>query len=220
MTQMQDGDVVFDQFARITTALSAPSRLKLFDRLAQGEQTVEQLSEAAGLSISNTSRHLRVLAEARLVLVRRESPYVYYRIASDEVLRFWFALRDLSRSQLAELNQIAADLVERRDGLAPLTREELLSRLSTGEVVLLDVRPGPEYRAGHIPGALNVPLPELESHLEAIAAGRQVVAYCRGPYCMLAVDAVAALRQRGFTALRLEDGFPEWKAAGLPVQTN
>lgn len=220
MTQTQDSDVVFDQFARITGALSAPSRLKLFDRLAQGEQTVEQLSEASGLSISNTSRHLRVLAEARLVLVRRDSPHVYYRIASDEVLRFWFALRDLSRSQLAELNQIAADLIETRDGLAPVTREELLARLSTGEVVLLDVRPGPEYRAGHIPGALNLPLAELEGHLEAIASGRQVVAYCRGPYCMLAVDAVAALRARGFSALRLEDGFPEWKAAGLPIQTN
>ena len=220
MTQTIDSDIVFDQFARITAALAAPSRLKLFDRLAQGEQTVEQLADASGLSVSNTSRHLRLLAEARLVLVRRESPYVYYRIASDEVLRFWFALRDLSRSQLAELNQIAADLVETRDGLAPLTREELLSRMATGEVVLLDVRPEPEYRAGHIAGALSVPLPELEERLESLGSGKAIVAYCRGPYCMLAVDAVAALNARGLSAVRLEDGFPEWKAAGLPVQSH
>jgi len=220
MDQVGDSDTVFEQFSRITGALAAPSRLKLLDRLCQGEQTVEQLAEASGLTVSNTSRHLRVLAECRLVLVRRESPYAYYRVANDRVVQFWFALRDLSRSQLAELDQIVAELTDARDSLAPISRAELLARMATGEVLLLDVRPEPEYRAGHIPGALSIPLPELEQRLETLPGGKDIVAYCRGPYCMLSVDAVADLRARGFSALRLEDGFPEWKAAGLPVQSN
>jgi rhodanese-related sulfurtransferase len=215
---MEPTDTVFTQFARITGALAAPSRLTLLDRLCQGEQTVEQLARASGLSVSNASRHLRLLAECRLASVRREPPYVYYRVANDAVVRFWFALRDLARGQLAEIDRVVADLLGGADPLVPMSREELVARMSTGEVVLLDVRPEPEYRAGHIPGALSIPLEDLEAHLSALPEGRQVVAYCRGPYCMLAVDAVRALRTRGFAAVRLEAGMPEWKAAGLPVQ--
>ena len=216
--QSEPTDAIFHQFARITDALSSPSRLKLMDRLCQGEQTVEQLAEAAGLSISNTSRQLRTLAECRLAAARRDPPRVYYRVAAEPVVRFWFSLRDLAREQLAELDHIVEELVSGRDPLVPMSRDQLLTRMQTGEVILIDVRPEPEYRAGHIPGALSIPVEHLEARLATIPFGKEVVAYCRGPYCMLSVDAVEALRARGFTAVRLEDGFPEWKAAGLPLQ--
>jgi rhodanese-related sulfurtransferase len=216
--QVDDSDAVFVQFARITGALAAPSRLKLLDRLCQGEQSVDQLAESTGLSVSNTSRQLRLLAETGLAVARREPPFVYYRVASDSVVRFWFALRDLAHDRLAELDRIVAQLILARDPLTPLDRDELIERMTTGEVVLLDVRPEPEYRAGHIPGAISIPLEELETRLAALPPGREVVAYCRGPYCMLSVDAVSELRARGYSAVRLQDGFPEWKAAGLPVQ--
>ena len=216
---MQQPDTVFVQFARITAALATPSRLKLLDRLCQGEQTVEQLAAAAGLSVSNASRHLRLLAECRLASVRREPPYVYYQVADEAVVRFWFSLRDLARKQLMELDRAVSDLIDSKDALAPMSRDELLAGMSTGELLLLDVRPDPEYRAGHIPGALSIPLEDLERQLATLPAGSEIVAYCRGPYCMLAVEAVTRLRAHGFTAIRLEDGFPEWKAVGLPIET-
>lgn len=211
-------DAVFAEFARITAALATPSRLKLLDRLCQGEQTVDQLAESTGLNVPNASRHLRLLAECRLAAVRRDPPYVYYRVAGEDVVKFWFALRDLARGQLAEIDRIVADLVGGPEPLAPLRRDELIARMSTGEVLLVDVRPEPEFRAGHIRGAISVPLEALEARLAGMTPDRAIVAYCRGPYCMLAVDAVRALRARGFQAVRLEDGFPEWKAAGLPVE--
>jgi rhodanese-related sulfurtransferase len=216
--QVDSPDAVFEQFARITGALSAPSRLKLLDRLCNGEQTVEQLAASAGLSVSNASRQLRLLAEGGLASVRRDPPYVYYRVANEPVVAFWFALRDLARGQLAEFDRVVAGLLAPGDPLVPMGRDELRARMAAGEVVLLDVRPAPEYRAGHIPGALSIPLEELETRLATLPALRGIVAYCRGPYCMLAVDAVRQLRAHGLTAVRLEDGFPEWKAAGLPVQ--
>jgi len=213
-----DADATFYQFSRITSALASPSRLKLLDRLCQGEQTVEQLAAGAELSVPNTSRQLRILAEARLASVRRDPPRVYYRVATDRVVQFWFALRDLAREQLSELDRVVAELIGSRDRLTPLTRDELVKRMDTGEVVLIDVRPESEFRAGHIPGARSIPLEHLEARLGTLSPANDVVAYCRGPYCMLSVDAVAALRARGIPAARLEDGFPEWKAAGLPVQ--
>jgi len=215
----QDADAIFVQFARITGALATPSRLKLLDRLCQGEQTVVQLADAAELSVSNASRQLRVLAECRLASVRRDPPYVYYRVADEAVIRFWFALRDLARNQLHELDRIVLDLMTSRDELAPVSRDELLARMSTGEVLLLDVRPQPEYRAGHVPGAISVPLAKLKARLATFPPAREIVAYCRGPYCLLAAEAVTELRALGFNAVRLEDGFPEWRAAGLPVHT-
>ncbi len=216
--QSDPTDSIFRQFARITAALSSPGRLKLLDRLCQGEQTVEELAEAAGLSVSNTSRQLRMLSDSGLASVRRVPPRVYYQVANDTVVRFWFALRDLARNQLAELDRIVAELVSGTDPLELLSRDELVARMKSGEVVLLDVRPGPEYRAGHIPGALSIPVDELDASLATLPHGKIVVAYCRGPYCMLSLDAVRGLRANGFAAVRLEDGFPEWKAAGLPVQ--
>lgn len=214
-----DGDAFFAQFARITGALAAPSRLKLLDRLCQGEQTVEQLADAAELSLPNASRHLRQLADAGLAAVRRDPPRVYYRIADDSVLRFWFALRDLARSQLLELEHAARELIADRDGLVPMRREDLVARMEAGEVLLLDVRPEPEYAAGHIAGAVSVPLEELEAKLATLPRHDEIVAYCRGPYCLLAVEAVETLRRHGLHALRLEEGFPEWKVAGLPVES-
>lgn len=219
---MQDdaSELIFSQFARVTGALSSPSRLKLLDRLCQGEQTVEQLAEASGLSISNASRQLRLLAECGLASVRRDPPRVYYRVASEQVVEFWFALRELAHAQLAELERIVAELVAGRDALVPISHDQLLERMAAGEVVLIDVRPEPEYRAGHIPGALSIPVEQLASQLAGLPEGKEVVAYCRGPYCMLAVEAVEVLRGRGIAAVRLEGGFPEWKAAGRPVHVN
>ena len=217
--QVEPADAIFHQFARIADALSSPSRLKLMDRLCQGEQTVEHLAEAAGLSVSNASRQLRILAECRLAEVRRDPPRVHYRIAGEQVVRFWFSLRELAREQLSELDRIMVDLVAGRDSLLPISRDELLAKMQTGEVVVVDVRPEAEYKAAHIPGSLSIPVEQLEARLATIPSGKQVVAYCRGPYCLLSVDAVEVLRSRGIPAVRLEDGVPEWRAAGLPLQT-
>lgn len=211
-------DAIFDQFARLAAALSTSSRLKLIDRLCQGEQTVEDLAQAAELSLSNASRQLRVLAEARLITARREPPRVYYRLANDEVMHFWFALRDLAREQIAAIDRAVAELLAGTDPLEPVSRAELLSRLGSGDVLVLDVRPEAEYRAGHLPGALSVPLPALRERLPGLPRDREIVAYCRGPYCLLAAEAVQMLRARGLHAVRLEDGLPEWRAAGLPVE--
>jgi rhodanese-related sulfurtransferase/DNA-binding HxlR family transcriptional regulator len=213
-------DEVFDQFARMAAALSTRSRLKLIDRLCQGEQTVEELAQAAELTVSNASRQLRVLAEARLIVARRDPPRVYYRLASERVTEFWFALRDLAREQLAEVDQAVAEILAGTDALDPIDRDELLNRLETGEVLLFDVRPVPEYRAGHLPGAISMPLPELRERLPELSLDREVVAYCRGPYCLLAAEAVSLLRTRGLRAVRLADGLPEWRAAGLPVEVS
>ncbi len=210
-------DAIFDQFARVAAALSTSSRLKLIDRLCQGEQTVEELAGAAELSVSNASRQLRVLAEARLVVARRDPPRVHYRIADDQVTRFWFALRELARERIAEIDGAVGELLAGTDPLVPMRRDELLRRLAAGDVLVLDVRPAAEYRAGHLPGALSVPLPELRARLPWLPRDREIVAYCRGPYCLLAAEAVRALRAHGLRALRLQDGLPEWRAAGLPV---
>lgn len=218
--QVADPDDIFGQFARVTGALSSPSRLKLLDRLCQGEQSVEELAETTGLSISNTSRQLRILAGCGLAAVRRDPPRVFYRVADERVIQLWFALRDLAGDRLAELDRLARELILRRDSLEPMRRDELLARLETGDVVLLDVRPAQEFRAGHIPGAISMPLDEIESSLADLPAGREIVAYCRGPYCVLSAEAVEALRGHGFSAVRLEDGLPEWRAAGLPVHAS
>lgn len=209
---------VFEQFATVASSLSAGSRVRLIDRLAQGEQTVEELARAAGLTVPNASRQLRILAEARLVSSRREPPRVHYRLADDSVLRFWFALRDLTRERFSELDLAVQTAFADTDPLEPISQDELARRLDTGDVVLIDVRPAPEYRAGHLPGALSMPLPELRDRLQDLPAGREIIAYCRGPYCFMSAEAVVELRSRGFHSVRLRDGFPEWKAAGHPVE--
>ena len=213
--QLED---VFDQFARVASALSAGSRLRLIDRLCQGEQTVEELAQAAGLAVPNASRQLRLLAEARLVVSRREPPRVYYRLADESVVRFWFALRDLTRERLVEVDRAVEEMLSNTDPLEPVGQEELLRRLEAGDVLLLDVRPEPEYRAGHLPGAISLPLPQLRERLPQLPRDRELVAYCRGPYCFMAAEAVHDLRAHGLRAARLADGFPEWRSAGRPVE--
>lgn len=209
---------VFEQFAAVASALSTASRLRLVDRLAQGEQTVEELARAADLTVPNASRQLKLLAEARLVRSRRVPPRVYYWLADDSVLRFWFALRDLTRERFVEVDQAVEAAFADADPLEPVDQQELRRRLDTGDVLLIDVRPAPEYRAGHLPGAISVPLPELRNRLPDLPTDREIVAYCRGPYCFLSAEAVGELRAHGVRALRLANGFPEWKAAGWPVE--
>ena len=211
---------LFDQFARIGGALASGRRIELLDVLTNGERTVEVLAGEVHLSVANASRHLQVLKEARLVVSRREGNHVVYRLAADEVYAFCAALRSLATSRLAEVERLVAAYIGTRDELEAVTRDELRRRLDAGDdLLLLDVRPGDEFQAGHLPGAISVPLQELERRLDRLPRDRLIVAYCRGPYCALAPEAVAVLRGHGFDARRLEDGLPEWAAAGLPVRS-
>jgi rhodanese-related sulfurtransferase/DNA-binding transcriptional ArsR family regulator len=209
--------VLNEQFARIAKAVAHPKRLELLDLLGQGERSVEALATATGMTVRNASAQLQVLRQARLVEFRKEATRVYYRLGDDEVGRFLGALRDLARVRLSEVDQIMRDYFAARDEFEPIPREELVRRARAGDVVVLDVRPGSEYAAGHIPGAVSIPLDELESRLGELPARTEVVAYCRGPYCVMAPEAVARLRHAGRRARRLEDGLPEWRLAGLPV---
>lgn len=208
---------IYEQFARIGKAISNPSRLELLDLLCQGPRTVEALAREAGLGLANTSQHLKALREARLVESEKSGLFVTYRLADEQVCRFFRSLRLLAETRLAEIGEITRRFVEARVGLQPVDREQLLAKVRDGAVTVLDVRPSEEYRAGHLPGALSVPLKELERRLADLPRDREVVAYCRGPYCVLAVEAVEMLRREGFTALRLEEGVPDWQARGLPV---
>lgn len=195
---------------------SAP-RLALLDMLRQGPRTVEALAREVGLSLANASQHLKVLRQARLVEAEKQGTFVAYRIADRAVDDFYGALRGLAENRLAEVQQIARAFVETRGSLEPVDRQRLLARVHAGEVTVLDVRPAEEYRAGHIAGAISVPLKELETRLETLPKDREVVAYCRGPYCVLAPEAVRVLRGRGYRAAVLEDGVSEWRARGLPL---
>jgi rhodanese-related sulfurtransferase/DNA-binding transcriptional ArsR family regulator len=218
MGHRQFKDKLYEQFARIGKALSSPRRLELLEILAQGERSVESLARHAGLSVANTSHHLQALREAGLVEARKDGLYVYYRIAGAEVFELVQTLRAVAERRLAEVERLVRSFVSARDELEPVTREDLLERVRSGEVVVLDVRPAEEYRAGHIQGAVSVPLDELEARMGELAPEVEVVAYCRGPYCVMAFDAVGLLRAHDRAARRLVDGFPEWQAAGLPVE--
>jgi rhodanese-related sulfurtransferase len=178
---------------------------------------VEALAQATGMGLTNTSAHLQVLARARLVATRRQGTKVFYRLAGDDVAAFVVALRDLARSRLAEVDQVVRDYFTARDALEPVTRAELVAQAGRGKVVILDVRPAAEFAAGHIPGALSVPLDHLDAALARLPKRTEIVAYCRGPYCVLAPQAVERLRAKGYRARRLADGLPEWRLAGLPV---
>ncbi len=208
---------VYEQFARLGKALASPVRLELLDLLQQGERSVEDLAREAELPIANTSQHLQVLHAARLVESRRAAQRVFYRIAAPSVDTLWRALRATGESQLAELDQVARDYLDGRDDFAPIGRKELLRGLKQGRVVLIDVRPREEYEAQHIAGAVSVPLGDVDKFARSAPRGKRVVAYCRGPYCVYALQAVKRLRKRGVDAVRLDDGVPEWRAAGLPV---
>ena len=211
-------DAIYEQFARLGKAISAPKRLELLDLLCQGPRTVEAIAEQAAISVANASQHLQVLRAARLVDGEKKGLYVEYRLADDEVCRFFLALRGLAEARLAEVDQVTRAYFEGRDAMEAVERDELLRRVKRGEVTVLDVRPAEEYRAGHIPGALSIPLAELEARLKELPKGRLVVAYCRGPYCVMAVEAVELLAKRGFKAHRMEHGVVDWRARGWRVE--
>ncbi|MGH8999380.1 MAG: ArsR/SmtB family transcription factor [Acidimicrobiia bacterium] len=210
-------DPLYEQFARVGKVLGSARRIELLDLLAQGERSVEELAELTGMELANTSAHLQVLRSARLVETRKAGTRVFYRLASDDVSVLVVALQEVARVRLAEVGDVVRTHLSDPEGLAPVGREELLQRAARGEVVVLDVRPVEEYRAGHIPGAVSIPVEDLEARLGELPDGVEVVAYCRGPYCVFARDAVRLLRGRGRSARRLLDGLPEWRLAGLPV---
>jgi rhodanese-related sulfurtransferase/DNA-binding transcriptional ArsR family regulator len=210
-------DRLYEAFARTAKAVASPKRIELLELLAQGERTVESLADATDMGVTNTSSHLQVLSRSRLVQTRKEGTRVFYRLAGDDVAALLAAIRDLARGRVAEVDQIVRDYFVARDALEPIRREELIERAESGKVVILDVRPVEEYVAGHIPGALSVPLEELDATLARLPKRTPIVAYCRGPYCVLAPQAVQRLQAQGFKARRLVDGLPEWKLAGLPV---
>ena len=213
-------DALNGQFARIGKALASPRRIELLDLLGQGERSVDALAAETEMSIALTSAHLRVLRGVRLVATRREGSWIFYRLADDEVYRMLSSLRDVARAQLGKVRITVATYLTARDRLEPLSRAELIERAKAGDVVVLDVRPRSEYAAGHIPGALSMPLAELEARLAELPADAEIVAYCRGPFCLYAPTAVGILQQRGYRARRLIDGFPEWRLAGLPIATH
>lgn len=213
---------LFAQFARVGKTLSNGNRLELLEFLAQGERSVEQLSKVAGLTVANTSQHLQQLRHAGMVACRKEGLKVYYSISGDDVIKLLDALRTVAQRHVTDVQHLVNTYLTVKDDLEPIPRSELLERVRDGLVTVLDVRPAEEYAAGHVPGAVNIPLQELEKRLEELTnqpgENREVVAYCRGPHCILAFDAVARLRDKGMKARRLEDGYPEWQVAGLPVE--
>lgn len=208
---------VYEQLARIGKAVASPPRLELLDLLCQGPRTVEALAREAALSVANTSQHLQILHAARLVEAHKEGLFVTYRLADEQVCRFYLALRTLAESRLAEIEAIVRQFNNGRESMEAVEKRALLERVRRGAVIVLDVRPPEEYRAGHIPGAVSIPLKDLRSQLAKLPRRREIVAYCRGPYCVLAVEAVKLLRAKGFRAVRMELGVPEWRAEGFPV---
>jgi rhodanese-related sulfurtransferase len=208
---------LYQQFARLGKALASPARLELLDLLAQGERSVDDLAQEAALSVANASAHLQTMSRARLVSSRKEGLRVYYRLADPSIFRLWVALREAGEHQYAEIDRLVATYLQDRRTLQHVSREELTRRLQGGVTLVLDVRPLLEYRQGHIAGARSIPIDELEERLAELEPSRQIVAYCRGPYCVFADEAVTILRTHGFSAQRYVDGYPDWAAAGLPV---
>lgn len=218
-TKRQFKDLLYEQFARVSRALANPHRLELLDLLSQGERSVEDLARETSLSIANASQHLQTLRAAQLVAVRREGLYAYYRLRDEQIVTLWQALRSVGETHLAEVDSLVRTYLHERDTLQPIPLDELRSRLAAESVVLIDVRPGIEYQAGHIPGARSLPIDELAAHLEELPRNQIIVAYCRGPYCVFADEAVALLSEHGYTVYRLAIGVPEWRAAGHEVAT-
>jgi rhodanese-related sulfurtransferase len=213
-------DAIYDQFARIGKAVSSPKRLELLDILCQGPRTVEVLAKETGLTVANASQHLQVLRTARLVDTEKEGLFVTYRLADQAVCEFFHAMRVLAESRLAEVEQIKRQFLEGREGMEPVNREALLGLVREGAVTVLDVRPTEEFNAGHIHGAISLPLKELEQHLSDLPRDQEIVAYCRGPYCVLSIQAVEILRAEGFKAVRIEEGIQDFRAMGFPIAVN
>jgi rhodanese-related sulfurtransferase/predicted RNA binding protein YcfA (HicA-like mRNA interferase family) len=210
-------DAVFEQLARVASAFGSPKRLEIIDLLAQGDRTVESIAGASGMTVANTSRHLQILRTGGLVASRREGSHVVYRVADDEVVTGYRQLRTLAESRIAEVRQLSEAFFGQVNGAEPVGLEELLERSSAGEIVVVDVRPTLEFEAGHLPGAVSIPLEDLSQRITELDPNASIVAYCRGPYCVLAAQAVAQLRAAGLQAERLAAGPPDWRAAGLPL---
>jgi rhodanese-related sulfurtransferase/DNA-binding MarR family transcriptional regulator len=211
-------DQLYEQFARLGKALASPHRLELLEVLAQGEHSVETLAQETGMSVANASQHLQVLRAAHLVEVRRQGVSMYYRLADEGVFRMWQAIRTVGETQLAEIDRVVQTFLQDRTRLQPIGAHEVLRRLSDDQIVLLDVRPAEEYEASHLPQARSIPVTELEARLAELPVDKEIVAYCRGPYCVFADEAVALLRTRGYQAHRLAEGLPDWRALGLPIE--
>ena len=209
---------LFAEFAKVSKALGSGNRLELLEFLAQGERSVDVLARLAGLSVANTSRHLQVLRQVGLVQARKEGAFVHYSVSGDGVIRLLSALQEVAQHNVAEVRSIVVAYLDSKDALEPVSVAELVERIRAGLVTVVDVRPKEEYAAGHLPGAINVPLSEIDERARDMPQDREIVAYCRGPFCVLSFEAVARLREKGFSARRLETGFPEWKVAGLPVE--
>jgi len=209
---------IFEYFAEVARTLGHAIRLELLEHLSQGERSVERLAQLTGQSVANTSQHLQQLRRGGLVRSRRDGKHVLYRIGDGPVRELLSALGAFAKQAQAEVREITATYFTSLDVLQPISREEIMRRLEKGSVTLLDVRPEDEFTMGHLPGALNITFPELERQLASLPKDHEIVAYCRGPYCILSFEAVAALRARGYQVRRLEEGFPEWKAAGLPTE--
>jgi ArsR family transcriptional regulator len=218
MSSAEAKRAVFSAFAEVAKALAHPHRLEILEQLAQGERSVEALAEKVALSVANASQHLRLMRRSGLLVSRRDGKRIVYRLADPTALAAGAALQKVAERNRAEVREVIGSYFRARDALEPVTRAELKRRVRDGVVTVLDVRPRDEYDAGHIPQAINIPLSELADRLREIPTDREVVAYCRGPYCVLAFEAVAKLRKGGLRVRRLEDGYPEWKAAGLPVE--
>ncbi|MEX2198110.1 MAG: metalloregulator ArsR/SmtB family transcription factor [Burkholderiales bacterium] len=209
---------LYQAIGRVAAALGNAGRLQLLEYVAQGERSVDALAAMTGLSVANTSKHLQALRQAGLVTARKEGLRVYYSIAGDDVSRLLASLRGVAEHRAADVDKLLQTWLAHRDELEPVPAREVLARLKKGLVTVLDVRPAEEFAAGHLPGALNVPVEKLQAYLSKLPKRREVIAYCRGPYCLMSFDAVEALRKRGFKAKRLADGYPEWRAAGLPIE--
>lgn len=219
MSSQSPKQALFTEFAAVAKTLGNAHRLELLEQIAQGERSVETLAERTGLSIANASQHLQQMRRVGMVIARRQGKFVYYRLADDAILDLLASLRRIAERNVAEVERLVRSYFHDRDSLWPVSREELMELSRSGVVTILDVRPEDEFALGHLPGALNVPLSLLEARLAELDPTQEVIAYCRGPYCVLAYEATATLRVRGFSVRRLEDGFPEWRAAGLPVET-
>lgn len=211
-------DLIFQQFANVANAFSSPKRLEIIDILLQGEKDVETLSKQISASIANTSRHLQILKNSRLVGNRREGVRIYYRIADDRVFNCWKGLQLLAESRVVEIREVLKNFLEERNAMKTISKDELWSRVQSNDVIVIDVRPEEEFINGHIPGAISIPLAELKDRLNEIPNDQEIVAYCRGPYCVLSPEAIKILKDEGYEALRLEESLPEWKSAGLPVE--
>jgi rhodanese-related sulfurtransferase/DNA-binding transcriptional ArsR family regulator len=211
---------LYQSIAKVAQALASGNRLQLLEFIAQGERSVDALAAMAGVTVANASQHLQALRRAGLVTARKEGQRVYYRVAGDDVVRLYDGLRAVAESRLAEVRQLVNEFLGDRGALEPVLAEELLARAKKGLVTVLDVRPREEFEAGHLPGAVNIPMDRLESELARLPKKREVVAYCRGPYCLMSFDAVLKLRQRGWKARRLNEGYPQWKAAGLQIESS